>query len=81
MVFMPSKIDVLRQLGEPQMEWLALTPALQLAPQEKVVVLVNNCSSAVASEAETFSTLFLLLVIWCRPGQEAAVCLITGAVI
>lgn len=58
MVCVPSKIDVLRQLGEYWMEWLALSPALQLAPQEKVVVLANICSSVVASGAETFSTLF-----------------------
>lgn len=72
---------VLRQLGESQLEWLALTPTLQLAPQENVVVLANNHSSVVASGAETFSTLFVSLAIWCSLGQEAAVYLITGAVI
>lgn len=79
-VFVPSKTDVLRQLGESQLEWLTHAPALQLAAQEKVVVLANNRSSVVAIRAETFSTLFLSLAIWCSLGQEAAVCLITGAV-
>ena len=80
-MFVPSKTDVLRQLGESQLERLAFTPALQLAPQEKVVVLANNRSSVVASGAETFSTLLLSLAIRCSLGQEAAVCLIASAVI
>lgn len=80
-MFVPSKTDVLRQLGESQLEWLAFIPALQLTPQEKVVVLANNRSSVVASGAETFSTLFLSLAIRCSLGQEAAVCLIASAVI
>lgn len=62
------------------MEWLATTPTLQLTSQEKVVVLANNCSSVVSSRAETFSTLFLSLAVWCSPGQEAAVWLLTCAV-
>lgn len=63
------------------MEWLATTPTLHLTPQEKVVMLANNCSSVVASRAETFSTLFLSLAVWGILEQEAAVCLLTCAVI
>lgn len=62
------------------MEWLATTPTLQLTPQGKVVVLANSYSSVVAGRAGTFSTLFLSLAVWCCPGQEAAVCLLTCAV-
>lgn len=54
---------------------------VQLTPQENVVMLANIRSSVVASGGETFSTFSVSLAIWCSLGQEAAVCLITGAVI
>lgn len=76
MVFVPSKTDVLGWVSNGVASNYPHTTA-----QGKVVVLANSCSSVVASRAETFSTLFLSLAVWCSPGQEAAVCLFACAVI
>lgn len=73
-------MDVLGLLCESQLKRLLLTPALQLACQEDVVVQANSCSSVAPSRAETFSTLLHSLAIWHSPGQEVAVCLTPGAV-
>lgn len=80
MVFVPSKTDVLR-MSLKWSGWKLPSHYSSTNPQEKVVVLANSHSSVVASRAEAFRTLFLSLAVWCSPGQEAAVCLLTCAVI